>query len=252
MCDKIYAYKEGESYQDLIDHSIGSLEVMERRGFQKYLGDSYFSVVARRLSDTLGERIELGNVKKIMRTLVLMHDIGKAEKSIQQMANKSTRLSFKYHEVFGAIYFYNLSAFDNLTEKLEANLILRKLAVLSVWNHLNALRNLDDSLRNFPIPNNRKIELREYGTKIVEEIRQRDIKDILPLDTPRDYDREDFEEMTRFSLIEGKDLREVSKLYSFFLSPIVISDSMNSCENRRDDKSDCCKKIFLKPFCGDE
>ncbi|QIW22821.1 CRISPR-associated endonuclease Cas3'' [Sulfolobus sp. S-194] len=190
--------------QPLLDHSRGSLNAVK-----KILSDSYVQTARRRL-----EKFGIKVKKEDFELSVLLHDIGKAGEFYQtqfddECSSRRTP-SFLYHEIGSAIFFYR-----NIEDER-----LKLLIALAELNHLNAIRSVSQLNPNsFPKRfNPGMIKLKKFGKVILEELGLENL-------SVGDYTFDDYHEMM------GELVRENGsylKLYSLFLSPIIVGDNLDS------------------------
>ena len=191
--------------QSLLDHSKGSLRVA-----RKVMSDSFIETAIKRL-----ERFDVKVRREDFEIAVLLHDIGKAGEYYQDQFDEECNPvrgspSFIYHEIGSAIFFY----------KNVDDTVLRKMLVLAMLNHLNAIRGVSSlSVTKFPKGFNvGMIKLRRYGKVLLEELG-------LNSYTVDDYSFDDYHDM----LVElARSNEPYLKLYSLFLAPIIVGDNLDS------------------------
>lgn len=193
--------------QDLVSHSIGSYKQA-----LKILDDSYYFSIAKRL-EKMGIYVDKEEVKEKIELVVKLHDIGKAGEYYQEQFDencnsKKSDVSFIYHEIGSALFFY-----DNFKGEIG------KLLTLAVLNHLNAIRtikNLDPT--KFPKGFNiGMVKLQKYGKVLLDNLGYS-----YPV---RDYTIQDYNIMMNDLLYERK---PYLKLYTLFLAPVIVGDNLDS------------------------
>lgn len=194
--------------QDLVSHSIGSYTQALRM-----LDDTYYSSITKRL-EKVGINVDKTEVKEKIELVIKLHDIGKAGEYYQEQFDENCNpirdnVSFIYHEIGSALFFYH-----NFKDKIG------KLLTLAVLNHLNAMRTIKD-LSPTSFPKGYKIEmakLQKYGKVLLDSLDYSSY-------SVKDYTLQDYNQMMNELLRErGPYL----KLYTLFLAPIIVGDSLDS------------------------
>lgn len=197
--------------QSLIDHAKGSLEEANNR-----FNDNYYKVIGKRLG------YDYSKVKEYVKDLILLHDLGKAAEGYQSQFDDNCKASkdpgFIYHEVGGALYVYKEYEIDDE--------LLRAMGVLSILNHLNAIRGVKD----LKVQNVRPeyLKLTKYGNVFLSNMGFKPIQ--------RDYNQFDLREMLQWLDQINIDHGDKLKLYTLFLAPLLVGDNLNSAYSRQINK----------------
>jgi len=226
---------------------------------QEMLGNGYARTVARRLR-SMGLDANPEEVEELILLAALFHDTGKAVTYYQKQfdndcgcrSNKGP--SFSYHEILSAVHFQRY--FENSARKYNSELPL--LAVLTVMNHMHAIRDYSDLVE---APGLQRTQLQLGLLKVLKEsqIRPEDVEalatdlkefDVLDRDAFRDALARD---------ITGDDVRDLlgmvtdlerskpfAKLYVTLLLPVIVGDNIDARNKRRSDEEHSGRKLFAE------
>ncbi|BBD73573.1 CRISPR-associated endonuclease Cas3'' [Sulfodiicoccus acidiphilus] len=226
--------------QGLVEHSIGSVNWMDRA-----FDLSYFSVVANRvnrLTQGIEAPVDKWWTHELTAILTVLHDVGKAGEGFQSQFDDgcgSQRSSFKLHEIVSAVFLYR-NQVKVAGEELRG---IRKFwAVMTVINHLNAMRGLH-TLNDAQLATLRdKLKLSKYGNTLLQELSNRGF-DVGHM-RAGDYTIADVQDMVQW--LRGLSTRSEGKLYVLFLAPLMIGDNLDSSVARERDETSVLKRRFVR------
>ncbi len=224
------------SNQTLIGHSIGAVNKME-----KIFDNQYFIVASRRLSNIYD--IDWKQLRKLTFFLTAFHDIGKAAEFYQRQFDEECKptkktTTFIYHEIGGSVFLFK----NNWN-----NEIIKFWSVLTIMNHLNAIRGIhtvsDVNLKKD------MLYLKKYGEELIRKLNK---ISLVSLDgiidgelKVSDYEMKDFQLMIQW-LRQFSMKKNVAKGYIFLLAPLIVGDNLDSNEQRSTDEGSKAKSRFIK------
>ena len=220
------------SNQTLIGHSKGAVNKVE-----KIFNNQYFIVASKRLSKVYD--IDWKQLKKLTIFLTAFHDMEKAAEYYQRQFDDECKpigktTTFIYHEIGGSVFLFK----NNWN-----NEIIKFWSVLTIMNHLNAIR----GIHTISGVNLRKemLYLKKYGEALINEF-DRDMEGIIDGKlNVNDYEMRDFQLMVEW-LKAFSMKKNIAKGYIFLLAPLIVGDNLDSNEQRSVDEGSKAKSRFIK------
>jgi len=237
--------------QSLTQHLKEVVEITE-----KYLTLGYIKTIAQKFKMNEIDAEE-ESLRELLLLTALFHDTGKAIEYYQQQFdercnNITPKYSFYLHELFSAIY---LQRYFSAVRKYSED--LRYLSLLSVINHMHALRDYPE-LRKLLHPEQRvATNIKNMFEKaFVKSDYINVLKDAFASYTFLDVDCFCKALNSKISLNECRELlsgirdfensKSFTKLYVLILFPLVVSDNIEAYKSRRDDDEHRSKHLFIE------